>query len=158
MAATKLQSKSGKASVGDRATDESQINNYRGTGAGTSTVSRTTLTASYVAGVVIDMEDYDTLNVLVDYDKQGGTGLRLRVRYGDTDDIAQILAQETRDDDSGAGATDHELLEHTFGATGVYGGIIFKRLNRFMVIEAKSDGTPTTDAAAFRIYGQMREK
>lgn len=135
---------------------QSNIIDITGTNAGNTSVTRTTLTGALVGALVVDLEDYDTAVVTADFSLVSGAALRLRVSYGDSNDAAELLCRETREDNTVAAVVSHEAIEHTWSATGVY-SFVFKRLRQFCKVQFMSDGVPTTDSVSISLVGHARE-
>lgn len=109
------------------------------------------------ADAVIDMLNYDTLVVEVDYRKGGGTGLRLKATFGDVDDRTRLTMQEMREDNGFTGVVRHENLEHEFLAD-FRGLVCIPRLCRYVKMEVKSLGTPDASSkVGLAYFGQNRE-
>ena len=159
--AQKPRSLSHRDQSGDNATDQSQVIDLMGTAAGTTTVARVGLTATFAdtpGDAVVDMEDYDTLVVTADYKKTAGTGLSIRSRWGASDAAAELLTDEDREDNSAAAKTSHEAIRHEWTATGVY-TLVVKRLARYVKLQIRSEGTPgVDDELALSCVGQRRER
>lgn len=106
---------------------------------------------------VIDCYNFDTPLLVVDYVKGAGTGMQIKVSFGDVDDRTKLTLQEIRDDNSPAGLVKHETVIHQLDAT--FRGLIeIPRLGRYFKVEHKSLGAPdATDKIAIAVIGQNRE-
>lgn len=159
---------------GDKGASESARADYIGKDADKPSPTRIALTASFqdITDVdaskdsVIDMEDMDTLILIVDFDKKAGGAddLRLRAMYGDEDDRAKLVTQEPREDDDTGSEINYEFVEHVLGKAAQQAAgttkkhmVVIKRFTRFVKIQFKAGGTPTTDAVAVDFRGQRRE-
>lgn len=126
-------------------------------------VSRETITAVYqnveaidaALSNVLDMENLDKLFVVADVDLDA-TDVRIRFMWGNDDDEAKLLNQETREDNSTADEVNYEFVEHVFPATGRY-LVEVPRLARFVKIQVKVTGAAGTDELALGVYGQRRK-
>lgn len=159
--ALKPASQSSRDQSGDVGADQSQTIDLMGTGAGTTVITRVALTGTYAdtpTGPVVDMEDYDTLVVTVDYSKSAGTALSIRLRYGASDATAELLTDEDREDNSAAAKVTHEIIRHEWTVTGVT-VLIVKRLARYVKLQVRSEGTPdANDKLALSCVGHRRER
>ena len=75
--------------------------------------------------------------------------------WGNDDDEAKLLNQETREDNATALVVKYEFVEHVFPATGRY-LVEVPRLARFVKIQVKVTGAPGTLELALGVYGQRR--
>lgn len=159
--ALKPVSQSGRQQAGDAGADQSQTLDLMGTNAGKTTVSRVVLTGTFADtpdDPVVDMEDYDTLVVTVDYSKSAGTALSVRARYGASDATAELLTDEDREDNSAAAKTTHEIIRHEWTVTGVT-TLVVKRFARYVKLQVRSEGTPdANDKLALSCVGHRRER
>jgi hypothetical protein len=125
----------------------------------TASPTRVALTGSFAdaADPVIDCQDFDTMLLLVDYDRAGGDSMELRVMYGKDDDAAKLTVQEDREDNATTGQVRYETVSHLLSAD-FRGFIEVKRASRYMKLQVKGNGSLTTDAVAVGIVGHKRDR
>jgi hypothetical protein len=156
---------------GDRSADASPIVDLVGTmdpgGAPTQrALNNTFKNAATLNGsgpALIDMEDYDTILLRTDYLVGDGTGLELRAFMGEladptVEDLTKIIWQELREKNDTDGEVNYEKLTHKqIAGTGV-GEFIFKRKQRFLMVEFRDTNVAASTAAvAADFQGQRRE-